>query len=130
MAAVATVQIAWGGLSRPPLALRTVAQMGVGMLVGVTFNEQTFVTLGGAAFAVIMTTAATMASGLALARVVRARAHVNTQTALLACAPGGTTQMTSIADDLGADGVVVSLFHLTRVISVNLVLPVLYRLLL
>jgi membrane AbrB-like protein len=130
MVAVATVQIAWGNLSPPPFALRAIAQMGVGMLVGVTFDEQTFVTLGSAAIAVIMTTAATVASGLALASVVRARAHVNTQTALLACAPGGTTQMTSIADDLGADGLVVSLFHLTRAISVNLVLPVLYRLLL
>jgi membrane AbrB-like protein len=130
MVAVAAVQIAWGNLRPPPFALRTIAQIGVGVLVGVTIDEPTLRTLGNAAMAVVMTTAATMASSLALASVVRARAHVDTRTALLACAPGGATQITSIADDVGADGIVVSLFHLTRVISVNLVLPILFRLLL
>ena len=41
------------------------------------------------------------------------RFGMDAPTALLACAPAGVTQMTVIADEIGGDVLVVTLFQLT-----------------
>ncbi len=114
----------------PPQALRTLAQIGLGIIIGAAFNDQTLTELRAQFLPVLVTTAATVLSALALARVVQRWLKTDLQTALLACAPGGLAQMGIIADELGAEVFVVNLFQLTRLVSAVLLLPILIRLLL
>ncbi len=76
--------------------------------------------------AAVVVTAATLASGVALARVLRDWVGLEPATALLACAPAGVTQMAVVADEIGADVLVVTLFQLTRLMVCVFVLPVLF----
>ena len=130
MLAVAGLQVAGLAFQEPPAWLRTVAQVGLGILVGTTLNRETVAQLGSQFLPIMLTTAATVANGLILARFVQGWLHSDAQTALLACAPAGVTQMAVIAEELGAQVFVVSLFQLARLLAAILVLPMGFRLLL
>jgi membrane AbrB-like protein len=127
---VALSRIAGADFGHPPQRLRLYAQIGLGVVIGTTFNEQTLTELRAQFVAVLLVTAATVSSALALAQVVKRWLKTDMQTALLACAPGGLMQMGIIADEMGAEVLVVNLFQLTRLVSAVLLLPILMRLLL
>ena len=48
-------------------------------------------------------------------------------TCLIATCPGGITQLASIAEDLGADPLKVSLLHLVRLLTIYVILPPLIK---
>ena len=129
MLSVAVLQIAGLNFAPLPAPLRTGAQILMGIFIGATFNAQTLVELRASFVIVVATTIATVTSSLFLARFVQRWLNLDIQTALLACAPGGLTQMAIIADELGAQTFVVSLFQLTRVVCVVLFTPIIVRLL-
>jgi hypothetical protein len=128
MAFVAFARGSGWNVKPPPVFLRTVAQIGMGVLIGTTFNGETLAQLQGTLLAVVGATAATIASGLGLARIVRDQLGTDTQTAVLACAPAGVIQMAIVADEVGADILTVTLFQLTRLICAVSVLPIVFRL--
>jgi membrane AbrB-like protein len=130
MAAVALCRVSGLGLVKPPPFLRLVALLGMGSYVGSGFSDQTLVQLQEIALAAVLVTVATVVSGVALARVLRDWAGMDPATALLACAPAGVTQMAVVADEIGADVLVVTLFQLTRIMVCVFVLPVLFTFLL
>lgn len=114
-------------LSQPPVWLRTTAQLGIGIIIGTTFTPQTLSVLGQNALPVLGAAAATVASGLALSGVLQRTLKVDHQTALLACSPAGVTQMAVLSEELGAQTFVVSLFQLTRLTAVVVVMPLIFR---
>ena len=59
------------GLQKPPPLLRLIALLGMGSYVGTSFSAQTLLQLRDIALPAVLVTAATVASGLALARVLR-----------------------------------------------------------
>jgi uncharacterized protein len=126
MAAVVVGRVSGLGLLKPPPLLRLVALLGMGSYVGTGFSDQTLIQLREIALAAVVVTAATLASGVALARVLRDWVGLEPATALLACAPAGVTQMAVVADEIGADVLVVTLFQLTRLMVCVFVLPVLF----
>jgi uncharacterized protein len=128
--AVSAAVAVLGDVGKPPLAVRSVAQLGVGVLVGGSLTPQALQTLVGSLPVVVCITGATLASGLGLARFVEDRIGSGPGTALLACAPGGLSQMPIVADAMGADMSKVTIFQLTRFLCSIVVLPVLFRLLL
>lgn len=128
MIVVAALQVARGNLEPPPEWLRIAAQAGIGLSVGATFSSQTLIELRQAFLIVIVATVATITSGLALAQLFHRWLRWDMPTALLACAPGGLTQMAIIADELGAQPFIVSLFQMSRVLTVILILPLVFRL--
>ena len=128
--AVALAASFLGTVGKPPVAVRSVAQLGVGVMVGGSLNPQAAQALFGALPVVAGITTATLASSLVLANFVERRLGTGRSTALLACAPGGLTQMPIVADELGADLAQVTIFQLTRFVCSIVVLPVLFRLLL
>jgi membrane AbrB-like protein len=129
MAVVVLCRVSGVGLMKPPPLLRLVALLGMGAYVGAGFSDQTLTQLREIAPAAVVVTAATVASGVALARVLRDWAGLDPATALLACAPAGVTQMAVVADEIGADVLVVTLFQLTRLMVCVFVLPVLFSVL-
>jgi len=44
-------------------------------------------------------------------------------TCLLSASPAGLTQMGAIADEMGADPLIVSLMHTVRLVSILIVMP-------
>ncbi len=130
MVAVAIARIIGVDTERPPLSLRTLAQVGLGILIGLTFDDHTVELLRDEFPLVMLVTAGTVISGLGLAGVVERALMTDRQTALLACAPGGLAQMGIIADELGAQVFVVNVFQLARLITAVLILPLVIHFLL
>lgn len=128
--AVAAARISGLQLRRPPDTLRTVAQFGIGVLIGTTFNPQTVVQLAHNFLPVVGAAAALVGSGLVLSRALQKALGLDTQTALLACSPAGLSQMAALSEELGSQTFIVSIFQLTRMLTVVLVLPIIFRLLL
>ncbi len=130
MVAVAIARTIGVEIERPPLLLRTLAQVGLGILIGASFDDHTMQLLRDEFLLVMLVTAGTVISSLGLASVVERALQTDRQTALLACAPGGLAQMGIIADELGAQVFVVNVFQLARMITAVLILPILIHLLL
>ena len=105
-------------LRRPPDQLRTAAQLGIGILIGTTFSPQTAVQLAHNFLPVIGAASALVASGLVLSRTLQRTLGLDTQTALLACSPAGLSQMAALSEELGAQTFIVSIFQLTRMLTV------------
>lgn len=127
--AVGAARVSGLPLRRPPDALRTVAQLGIGILIGTTFTPQTAVQLAHNFVAVIAAASALVAGGLVLSRTLQRTVGLDTPTALLACSPAGLSQMAALSEELGAQTFIVSIFQLTRTLTVVLILPVIFRLL-
>ena len=116
-------------LQKPPNVVRSLALVGIGTLVGTSFGPDTVAALATRSLPILTATAGAVTAGLALAFLVSRWLKVDMPTAFLACSPGGMSQMIIIADELGANTLVVCLFQLARRISVVVMLPVLFRLL-
>lgn len=129
MVIVAVVRVMGVNIDRPAKSLRTLAQIGLGILIGATFDAHVLQLLRDESLVVILATLATVVSSLGLAGIVQRVAHIDVQTALLACAPAGLLQMGVIADELGALVFVVNIFQLARLICAVLVLPLLFHML-
>ncbi len=127
MLAVAIVQLAGARLRTLPARARMLAQTFIGVFVGVTFTQQTLIELQNSFAIIIGATLATLASSFMLAFVMQRWMRLDAGTAILGCAPSGLSLMPVIADELGAQTFIVSLFHLTRVVLVILVLPIIFR---
>jgi len=128
----AMVAVGLGGslgvpMRRPPPLVRSLALVGIGTLVGVSFGPETVARLGDAALPLILATAATLGSGLAAACFVRRQLGIDFRTAFLACAPGGMSQVVMVADELGVDMMPVAIFQVARRVSVVLIMPFLFR---
>jgi membrane AbrB-like protein len=127
--AVATAQLAGLSMCAIPTRGRNLAQIFLGVFVGVTFTRQTLIELQSSFAIITAATVATLASSFLLARVIQYWMRLDAETALLACAPGGLSLMPIIADELGAQTFVVSLFQLARIVLVILIMPIVFRLL-
>ncbi|MCI0476693.1 MAG: AbrB family transcriptional regulator [Anaerolineales bacterium] len=127
MLAVAVAQLANVRMRTIPSHLRSLAQMFLGVFVGITFTQQTLIELQSSFVIIVGATLATLVSSFVLARVVQRWMRLDAETALLACAPGGLSLMPMIADELGAQTFVVSLFQLARIVLVILVMPIIFQ---
>lgn len=115
--------------TRPPMALSTAAQLAVGVQIGLNLTPEAMRLLLTSIPLVVLITATTLGSGLMLSNFVQRSLGSDKSTALLACAPGGLTQMPIIADELGADITPVTMFQLARFVCSVVVLPILFRIL-
>lgn len=106
-----------------PVAFRTGAQVGLGGLIGLNVTPEVIGVFRAMLLPTLAVTVAMVAWGILLAFMVRKRTGWNLMTCLIATCPGGITQLASIADELGADPLRVSLLHLVRLFTIFLVLP-------
>jgi uncharacterized protein len=97
----------------------------LGCLSGVGLNGHTFQALGRIALPLVGAVLALLALNVGLAAFLSRRYGVDPLTALLACAPGGVSELAGAAQDMGARLGVVLAIHVVRVLAVVLiVLPV------
>lgn len=114
----------------PPRAVRLAGMVLLGCAAGVRLEAETLRTLLHLMGPLLLAIGLLLVADVLLALVLTRRYGVDPVTALLACAPGGISEISVIAQTTGArTGVVVSV-HVIRVVTVVvLVLPLLLALL-
>ena len=130
--AVAGSAVASGfrGLPPPHYGVRVVGMVLLGCAAGVRLDLQTLETLVRLTVPLLVAVGLLLALDVALAAVLVRRYAVDPVTALLACAPGGVSEMAVLADEANARTGIVIAIHVVRVATVVLVaLPLLILLL-
>ncbi|MEM6446031.1 MAG: AbrB family transcriptional regulator [Cyanobacteria bacterium J06642_2] len=118
-----------GAFDLPPIPSQTrfVLQVGLGILLGATLDRETVVAMRELWRPALMCAAIAIStgvfSGLAISRLL----GMEPLTALLGTAPGGLSDISLIALDMGAQGSTVLIMHLTRLISVIAIVPWIVR---
>lgn len=112
-----------------PRALRVCGLALLGCTVATQVHLGTLRALLGICAPLIASVAALLIVDLLLACLLVRRYHVDVITAVLACAPGGFSAISGVADDMGARMGVVLAIHTVRILAVVLILlPVLITL--
>jgi uncharacterized protein len=130
--AVAGSAVAAGfrGRPPPPYGVRVVGLVLLGCAAGVRLDMQTLETLVHLIVPLLVAVGLLLALDVGLATVLVRRYAVDPVTALLACAPGGVSEMSVLADEANARTGIVIAIHVVRVATVVLVaLPLLLLLL-
>jgi uncharacterized protein len=116
------------GLERSPLqtGVRVTGMVALGCVSAAGLNAHTLETMLRIAAPVVAGVAALLVLNVVLARWLVARHGLDATTAVLACAPGGFSELSVVAVKEGADVGAVAVVHLARVlVVVLLVVPVL-----
>ncbi len=108
-----------------PRWLIILARLGLGGMVGQSVSSDTFQSLAAMAIPVTILTLTVLATGFILALILRRITGWNMETCVLATSAAGVSQMSLIAEDLGADAVVVTVLHLARLMSIVIIMPAL-----
>jgi membrane AbrB-like protein len=109
-----------------PSPVRVVGQVLLGCVAGVRLDANTLRTLGRIALPLGGAVLALLLVNVAVAAVLVRRYRIDPVTAVIACAPGGVSELAVTAEEKGARLEVVLAIHMVRVITVVLVvLPLL-----
>jgi hypothetical protein len=127
MAAVGVFNVVKGGLPRVHPTLRSLARVGVGLAIAQEITPETLTLLSEMLFPVLILAVVMILSGLLLSLILYKVTDWSYITCLLVSSPGGLTQMSLVADEVGADALTVSVLHTVRLISVLAVLPLFFR---
>ena len=110
---------------RLPRAVRIVGQVLLGVLAGARLGAETLQTLAISAVPVLVAVVLLLGLSMLLARYLFSRHGVDPLTAVMATAPGGISELASVAEQRGAAMHIVLAIHLFRVLVVVLVvLPI------
>ena len=101
-----------------PLRVRKFVQVFAGSLIGTTVGRQQAMKMLELWDVVILAVVSFIVLDLVAGAIIAKCTDMDLVTALFSCAPGGLTDMTLIAADLGADGVKVAGMHMIRLVSV------------
>jgi hypothetical protein len=127
MAAVGVFNVVRGELPQVHPTLRSLARVGVGLSIAQEVTRETLTLLTEMFLPVLILAVVMILSGLLLSWILYKITDWNYITCLLVSSPGGLTQMSLIADEVGADPLMVSVLHTVRLISVLAVLPLFFR---
>lgn len=127
MVAVGVFNVIRGDLPRVHPTLRSMARVGVGLAIAQEVTPETFLLLSEMILPVSLLAVVMILSGLALSSIIYKVTGWNYSTCLLVSSPAGLTQMSIIADEVGADPLTVSVLHTVRLISVLAILPLFFR---
>ena len=106
-----------------PLRLRQFIQVFAGSLIGTTVGREEAGQMLELWDVVILAVVSFLVLDLVAGAIIARMTDMDHITALFSCAPGGVTDMTLIAADLGADGVKVAGMHMIRLVSVIALYP-------
>ena len=107
-----------------PLRLRQFIQVFAGSLIGTTMGREQVRQMIKLWDVVVLAIVSFIVLNLIAGIIISKTTDMDLTTALFSCAPGGLTDMTLIAADLGADGVKVAGMHMLRLVSVIALYPV------
>jgi membrane AbrB-like protein len=123
MIACGLFSICIGKTYRYDMNLRYMAQIGLGLVMGQRVSDNTFVLLETLLVPVLVSTTVMLAGCLAMAFLLHRTSGWDLVSCLLCSAPAGISQITSFADEIGADSFTVSVFHSVRIIGIVCLYP-------
>ncbi len=128
MIAVAGLKLSGNTVSDIPGALRFGALILIGWDLGTKFNQQMVSTVTNNIVPLVLVVATFLVMGWVLAWVLWKLGLMDPATAILATSPGGLVQMGALTADMEANVALVVGFHLLRIVSVLLSVPLISRL--
>jgi uncharacterized protein len=111
---VGTVGLVRDAEANVPKPMRVSARILIGTVIGSIMTLELLASLGGKAVWAVAFTVVMIAAGLLCAVVLSRLGRVDRKTAIIACSPGGLSEMTALADELGARSDLVLAVHLFR----------------
>ncbi len=120
----------YGSLPPVPPLLRSYARIAIGIAMAQQLTPETLERLSTLILPIALLGALMVASGLLLSRFIQRLTGWDTGTCLLVSSPAGITQMSIIAEEVGADPLVVSVLHTARLLSILTILPFVFKLIL
>ena len=124
MAGSAAMNLWTGKTTRCPPALRTLAQVGLGVMICVYRSPDTVRLIMALFVPLVLSTALLQGLSFILARVIHEMTHWDIVTCVLSTCPGGVSQVIFLAEDLKADALTAGIFHTVRMISVIVCIPI------
>jgi membrane AbrB-like protein len=110
-----------------PLNIRRLTQMFAGALIGSRVTHADVIELKGILIPSLILLAGIIVISLFIGFLIHKISGFELITSLLGCAPGGLSDMTLIAKDLGGDVPKVAILHLIRVVTVISIFPILIK---
>lgn len=107
----------------PPTQVRLVLQVGLGIIIGSRFTREAFFTLKDLWQPALLCAAIAISAGILSGLLVSRWLGVEQLSAFLGSAPGGLSDLSLIALDMGAQGSTVLVMHLVRLVCVILIVP-------
>lgn len=114
-------------LGEMPTTWKLFAQWMVGAGVGASVTRETLRHFKPYAVAGALMTVFLIVTGLALGWALSLVSGLDLLTCIMGAAPGGATTLVILAQELGADAQLVSAMHVSRIVIIMLLLPVLVR---
>ncbi|MDX2271449.1 MAG: AbrB family transcriptional regulator [Cyanobacteriota bacterium] len=111
----------------PPSQVRLIMQVVLGITLGSRLTAEVLVGMKDLWRPALLCTGIAVGTGVLSAYLISRWLGVERMTALLGTAPGGITDMSLIALDMGAQTSTVMVMHLARLISVIVVVPWIVR---
>lgn len=127
MFAVSATNLGWKEQPPMPPVLRTMAQIGIGIIIASNITLDTLVQFASMALPIIALTAIMLFLSVLLGFLLHKMTGWNYPTCLLSTSLGGLSQMTIISEEMGADPLKVSILQTVRLVSILLVLPFLFN---
>lgn len=125
------VALANGIIDGPPATFppecRFGLQVGLGILLGSRLKANILSSAKDLWRPVLLCTGMTLGMGIVSALIISHWLGIETLTAFLGSAPGGISDLSLIALDVGAQGTTVVIMHLVRLVSVIVIIPLVAR---
>jgi uncharacterized protein len=128
MVVVAGFKLSGTAVPGVPGIVRFVALLVIGWDLGSKFNKQLLATVGDNLVPLVSVVAAFLIVGWVLAGILWKAGLMDPVTAVLATSPGGLVQMGALTSEMEANAALVVGFHLLRIVSVLLSVPLVSRL--
>jgi membrane AbrB-like protein len=128
MLVAALINPLWLGLPATPESWRLFSAWIIGAAVGATLTREVLRDFRPYALAGVLMTMCLIVAGLGLGWALAEVTGLDHITTVVGSAPGGADTMVLLATELGADAQVVAAMHLSRLIMIMLLMPVLVRL--
>lgn len=125
MAAVAALNLTRGEQPPMPMKLRTVAQVGIGIIMAANITPDTLSTFLPLVLPIAGITAAMLSASFLLGCLLHKMTGWNYPTCLLSTSLGGLSQMAIISEEMGGDPLKVSILQTVRLITILVVFPLL-----
>ncbi len=127
MLLAAVINPAWLHIQTFPPELRLYSNWIIGLGVGASITLGVLRQFKPFALAGTLMTAFLIINGLALGWLLSMLTEIDLLTAILGCSPGGATALIILSAELGADAQLVAAMHVTRMIILMVLLPVLIK---
>jgi uncharacterized protein len=112
--------------SSPPLKIYEGAQLGMGAIIGMSFTQESLVTITSLWFPMLVMTLLILSSSILLAFIFSKLFKLDYITGLMSVLPGGLSTMIVLAEDFDANLVTISTLQLARLLTAVAVIPLLY----